>query len=93
MFDIIQQQLISKYFLFKCTVHFARIHNKYSHSYSLSWRRPEVVKYKKVATGVYLTKSAHINWFCLPHISKQKDGERSHRLPFSSLLSLRVSCL
>lgn len=49
MFDIIQQQLISKYFLFKYTEHFARgVHNEYSHSYSLPWRRLDVVKYERL---------------------------------------------
>jgi len=48
MFDIIQPQPISKYFLFKYTVRFARVHKKYSHSYSLSWRRPSGVQYKKL---------------------------------------------
>lgn len=49
MFDIIQPQVISKYFLFKYMLHFARVRNKYFHSYSLSWRRPGVVKYKKLS--------------------------------------------
>lgn len=48
VFDVIHLQLISKYFLFKYTVHFTRVQNKYSHSYSLSWRRPSLVKYKKL---------------------------------------------